>query len=506
MKRTITLCLMLAIALASIPVGLGIKARLDASAQIARQESALALDYQRQINTLAIVERSQTSGARVITGWGLAGALLLAGALALAVARHRFLLAPVIKVGGQPVARQIITDPAYVEQALALAALAIAESTKQRQALADAAALMLASRYPQNTKNVYNRLGATESAEMGQGLIITQPAPESKPPSLAELARRRMLAPGQPLIAGYQGADPKYIPISLFHNGQVAGQPGMGKTNTIRYIAGMAAIQGASIAIIDPHEGNEESLADALAPLESRYLAAPATDAAQALATVQIITTMGEARRTGADSSRDPIWIFIDEIGVVLRWFGPEERDHFLGQLVSAAQQYRKYGLGITFGGQIPIKGRLGADLRASIATVYCHRLHRDQAKYLLPSGAASMAEGLGVGQAVGYLSDGSAASVLAIPHATAADLEIIAQLAPPKRYRSAAEAPSEAVFIAAESPKPRSADQQAIYSAFCAGEDISAIARRLNEGKTSGDGYQKKLAIVNAAIREGLA
>lgn len=504
MRNMIALCLLLAIALAAIPTGLGIKARLDASARIAEQAARVELSYQAARQDQALAESSATAAARIGTRYATAAAVILALMLALLIARYRLYTAPIVKVGGAPVARSLITDPAYITEALALAALAIQESTAQRIAYAQMFGQLGQNlKRVEHTTTIRDRTGRTESDERPAIRTITPDQPVAPPPSLAELATRGMLTSSKPLIAGYAGIDPKLIDRSMFHNIQVAGLPATGKTTTIRYVAGMLRIHGGQFLLADPHAGSPESLTAAIEPLDSCFLAAPATNGAQALAMAQIAIDIGESRKAGRDPSLDPIAIFIDELGAVLRWLSNDEAELFMDQLVRIAQEYRKYGIGMMFAGQLPPKGRHGAPLRASIATVYCHRIHADQARLILPTSAARLVEGLAPGQAVGYLGDGSI-NVLTIPNTTAHDLQIIASLAPMKRPRSAYEAVNEADYSPLDSPKPRSADDTAIYRAWIDGEDISKLAKKRNGGSTSGSGYQDRLREINAICRNG--
>jgi hypothetical protein len=495
-----------AIAAIGLGTGLGVKAWIEASARIAEAESRIMLPLQAQAQAQALIESNATAAARIGTSYAITIALALALILGLMIAYHRLYVAPIVRVGRVPVARSIITDPAYVEQALTLAAYAIDQGRQERQALFTAV-----GQFGQHLKQIEhvkilrNAPGATEIDEKALGGVIVPDRAIQRPPSLSELATGGMLAPTKPMIAGYVENEPKTIERRMFHNVQVAGKPGSGKTTTIRYLAGAATINGASSMIIDPHAGNEESLATALAPLESFYLAAPASDGTQAMRALEMIMQAGNDRKAGRDTSTSPIALFIDELGAILRWFDPEDQGRFLDQLVTISQEFRKYGIGLTIGGQLPPKGSQGAPLRQSIATVYCHQMHRDQSRLILPANAASLTERLMPGQTVTYLADGST-DVLSIPQATKYDLEIIAGITPPKRHRSAFEAVQEAASVPLQSPKPRSADEQAIISAFSAGEDITQIAKKRNNGSTSGAGYQKALTEINAIIRQGVA
>ncbi len=209
------------------------------------------------------------------------------------------------------------------------------------------------------------------------------PSPAARVPSFAELLQQGEIAPGKPLICGYEAGVPQYRQMQVFKSMAIAGHQGSGKTRSTAYLIACAALCcDAQIIVCDPHGNHDESLRGLIHPLE----------------TIERVTVMNpfelpklvrrldgtlDRRLAGTESSEQPILFVIDELARLAKL---EIFDEILTFIERCTEETRKAN--ITFFGGSPkwtarhFKGR--ADIRGCMNSMLIHKTKPSQAEMLL--------------------------------------------------------------------------------------------------------------------------
>ena len=262
-------------------------------------------------------------------------------------------------------------------------------------------------------------------------IIDAEVLPVANTPTFASLLDSGKIGRGKPLLLGADLDDGALLEGSWLdlYSTIISGLPGSGKTTAQRYLACQTALAGAKFVVVDPHAGAaDDSLAATLGPLKSVYLCEPASDDRAIIEAVKLIDDVGKRRVSGKDKSRQPIILWVDETTALLnrRSIG----DQLAALIEEIARQYRKVGVYCSASGQIWTADRSGGSsaLRDSFASVWCHRMKRNQARLLLPTDDAQQVERLEVGQAVLWRTSGQS-NRIAVPNTTAADVRRVASM-----------------------------------------------------------------------------
>jgi hypothetical protein len=326
----------------------------------------------------------------------------------------------------------------------------------------------------------------------------------------------------QPLILGYSEGSPVDGAWLDVYSSALAGMPHSGKTTSQRFLACQLALLKSRFIVCDPHmQAGDDSLAATLAPLQGQYLCEPADEPGAILESIRYADSIGHARITGKDSSRDPVVLWIDELNGLLAdaTVGPE----LVRLLKETARQYRKIGVYISAVAHTWSASSTGgnSDLRANFASRMCHRMERSQARLLLPTELAEKVERLQPGQAVLHSMRHSA--VLTVPQTTAHDVRTVAGLltgdqptveVPPKTSApagpgevllysdcSANEVPTERTSNAAAS-QPLPADVARVLALFAEGHSTGEIAQQVYGAPKSGGKSTEARRLVESVIR----
>lgn len=258
------------------------------------------------------------------------------------------------------------------------------------------------------------------------GVVPPEP-PTPITPTFASLLMAGRFGPGHPMLMGYTDQGELEGNWKKLATTAVSGLSGAGKTTTLRFLAGQFALYGARFVILDPHmDAGEDSLADTLAPLRSRFLAPPAQDPRVMLGLLARVQATLESRLRGGPKPW-PVVVAVDE------FTGLMARSDLAGPLAEVieqiAQEGRKVGVIALVSGQIFTANRAGGSaLRDAIASAYVHRMKRNQARLLLPADVAREAETLPTGEAILYQQSGEIVRVR-VPLTTGADMEAIGKL-----------------------------------------------------------------------------
>lgn len=217
--------------------------------------------------------------------------------------------------------------------------------------------------------------------------MIEPPANPLQVPGFSQLLATGAIGADKPLLLGYTDEGALTGSWLDLYSSAIAGISGSGKTTTLRFLAGQAALHGARFCLIDPHaDAGQESLAGTLKPLEPAFLRAPASNDKEILATVKYAQSRLEKRIKGQETDHSPIIVAVDEFTSLMR---SERLAEPLGGLLEAiAQEGRKVGVFALLSGQIWTADRAGGStLRDSLASAYVHRIKRRQAGFLLGMG-----------------------------------------------------------------------------------------------------------------------
>lgn len=312
----------------------------------------------------------------------------------------------------------------------------------------------------------------------------------SSVPSFSELLHNGTIGPHQPFLLGYADGKPLTGSWKSLYSSAIAGLQGSGKTTTIRFLAAQAALQEARFVVADPHAEteSEDSLAETLMPLQSRFLCAPACDFTEIVQSIQLVQTHLDDRLHGG-KERYPLLLCIDEFTKLMR--SESLAQVLIPLLESIAQEGRKVGVFAMLSGQIWTVDRAGGSaVRDALASCYVHRIKRNQARLLIAPEEARKAESLQTGQALLYQTNGDF-RLVSIPNTTAADVEQVAQRLQPS---------SNGFAIIA---KPQfTAEEARIIGMFRDDMDVSAIIKKLYPDATNGGGFQQKSKEVQAVLR----
>jgi hypothetical protein len=344
-------------------------------------------------------------------------------------------------------------------------------------------------------------------------------------PTFAQLLDRGRIAPGKPLLLGYEQVDGQELAGSWLdlYSTAVSGMPGSGKTTSQRFLACQTALQGAQFAICDPHAGaTDDSLASTLAPLSSAFLCEPASRDKDILEVVRTVANIGRRRVEGKDSSTRPLILWVDELTSLL---GRSSVAEPLAELLEqVAQEYRKRGVFVCASGQIWTAARTSSELRDSFASVICHRMKRAQARLLIPTEEAEQVERLPIGSAVLWRTSG-VTTVIQVPNTTAADcVRVGGLLATPRLLNQPSGSHSEASLKPLSMPNgshleanteanperlhsaPIRAEAARVAQMFVDGMNPADIVRELRGVKSNEGGkYQAALSEVLNLLREGM-
>ncbi len=284
---------------------------------------------------------------------------------------------------------------------------------------------------------------STSDSSLGLGHTVALPLNASvfATPSVAELLRTGILAPGKPLVIGFahnspSGRGPGWVPLQPQYREladlksvAVAGWQGSGKTRSMAYLIAAAVVtQEVQVFVVDPHKDHPESLAALIAPLTKtgRVTVMNPFD------TPELITRLNnilDRRLSGQESSTPGILLVIDELARLAKM---DYFDELVTFLERCTEETRKAN--ITFFGGSPkwtarhFKGR--ADIRGCMNSMLIHKTKPSQADLLLEDAQDKklIKQVQRPGEAI-LVTDYAPPVVVAMPLCTRQDLETIAEL-----------------------------------------------------------------------------
>lgn len=248
-----------------------------------------------------------------------------------------------------------------------------------------------------------------------------------KPNDLFTLWANNQL-PSDKFLLGYNVADnlPVYVTFNDLRSTLVGGQTDSGKSTLVRSILIQAIMQGAKIALIDPHaDAGEESLADSFYPMSDRMYLPIAKTVEEQLNTISAIKNELQNRINGASHDKTPIVLVVDETNALLT--DPNisrPLEELLSKISNEARKVHIYALCI---GQNFHSSNMPTTVRNSFVSIFSTYSRRDVARVLSGDTEFShLAEELKIGQAV--WAKRGIINVLNIPNVTSTQVLLIAQ------------------------------------------------------------------------------
>jgi len=203
-------------------------------------------------------------------------------------------------------------------------------------------------------------------------------------PTFAELLKNGIVAPGKPLVLGYdRQGQPQYRSLEDLKSVAIAGLQGSGKTLSTGYIVASSVLAyGVQVYVVDPHKNHPESLYTLIKPLENTgYVTIINPFDTPALITA--LNQMLDRRLAGQELSNPGILLVIDEMARLAKM---ECFDSLVAFLDRCTEETRKANM--TFiGGSHKwtaryFKGR--ADIRGCMNSMLIHKTKPSQADLLL--------------------------------------------------------------------------------------------------------------------------
>ncbi len=356
--------------------------------------------------------------------------------------------------------------------------------------------------------------------------------------TFAQLLASGQIGPGQPLVLGL---DRRGSPITgswldLFSVG-IGGLSGSGKSWTGAYLLSQAMLNGARVAMLDPHAGDSESISSRLAPFAGtgRYLCAVADTPQTMRSTIAMVTDELTRRKHGTGEQvrgrRVPWIILCDEFSALMRGDLAEPLAGLFEAIAQEGRKLRIYGMAL---GQVWTATRSGGtEVRDSLASAYLHRLRPSQARYLsgltaadlpadiheLPAGTAYLSSTAGdltritvprmndsdIQRVAGFLT-GAHPTMGRLPTDDQEPAQPADVGARGKPDGSPLAAGTEQATTASQRDKTASPEVSRAAALFLDGHDLPAIVYELREVKSNaGRRYQTAVTEVQQLIREGL-
>lgn len=363
---------------------------------------------------------------------------------------------------------------------------------------------------------------------------VLEPMP-AEPPSLRQMVEKGDVGGGQ-FVFGATVADPAQLVRGTWDDmlsTGIGGLTGSGKTWTAVSLIAQAGINGARIAVADPHYGNDESLGSRLSGAGAMLLAPVAKDSEAILALVQTVYDELERRialgegvfsqaRDSGDPTAAPILIVLDE------WLALCRRKEFKGVmerlLPGITQEGRKYGVNcLLLAQRWDVKSAGGGLLRNTLSSYIVHRSRPEDVRMLTGLGSDAFPRdtmALAPGECFIVPTSGDISHIYALRMSRDDVAAAAKRLEQPSVPRAGGDGlptgyPVRGLRISAPPATPPStafgletvapAVQQSILTMFAGGSSIADIARTVWGEKPSGRRYQRITATVQNIIRTHL-
>jgi hypothetical protein len=360
-------------------------------AQKAEEAAIFAVEKQRQIHEVQVLELQRATTlltdvwvlraalARTIL-WLLLPFLGCCGLVILAYTRREWFVKWVDFADGETQTKV----PAPLVPTLLQQSLAIKQSQSFQQAMSFQEDL------------THQRLGETVGMVRALKSLVPKDHPSllalldhsegqnGKIPTLQELLTREEIAPGKPMILGYEQGVPRRGSFLDIYSSAVAGESGSGKTATLLFLIGSGLItENVRYFAIDPHYPHPKSLGFKTRPLWEAGLITMATYKDDMLDVLNEVEHIIDNRLKQIDTDTTPVVLVIDELAFLSKTSVGKQ---IMATMERISTEGRKCSVYLLASSQTWIASRLGKDstFRDTLTSAFVHRLKPKQANLLL--------------------------------------------------------------------------------------------------------------------------
>ncbi len=217
------------------------------------------------------------------------------------------------------------------------------------------------------------------------------PAPPDEPdepdkpiPTFQQLLLSGEIAPGKPMILGYEHGKPRTGSFLDIYSAAVAGESGSGKTATLLYLIGSGLIsEKIRFLGIDPHYPHPKSLGYKTKALWEPGLMQMATNQDDSLRVLKDVEKVIDQRLQQLDTDTTPVVLVIDELAFLSKTALGKPLAHTMERISTEGRKCAVYMLASS---QTWLVARTGESsvVRDTLTSAYVHRIKPKQANLLL--------------------------------------------------------------------------------------------------------------------------
>lgn len=212
-----------------------------------------------------------------------------------------------------------------------------------------------------------------------------EPDEPAKPiPTFQQLLLSGEIAPGKPMILGYEHGKPRKGSFLDIYSAAVAGESGSGKTATLLYLIGSGLIaEKIRFYGIDPHYPHPKSLGYKTKPLWEAGLMTMATNKDDSVKVLKEVEQIITERLQQLDTDTTPVVLVIDELAFLSKTALGKPLAHTMERISTEGRKCAVYMLASS---QTWLVARTGESsvVRDTLTSAYVHRIKPKQANLLL--------------------------------------------------------------------------------------------------------------------------
>ncbi len=304
-----------------------------------------------------------------------------------------------------------------VERAFELYTRMAEIQTKQIQAIA-------------GRKGITPNPGASVSLPFQENIKLPAAAAQGVP-TFQELLTSGQIAPGKPMILGFEHGTPRCGSFLDIYSSAVAGESGSGKTATLLFLIGSGLVSCSVRYIgIDPHYPHPKSLGFKTKPLWEAGLMRMATYKDDMLVMLKEIEQTIDHRLQQLDTDTTPVVLVIDELAFLAKTSIGSAVAHTMERISTEGRKCAVYMLASS---QTWLVARTGDSsvVRDTLTSAFVHRIKPKQANLLLQDKEEAEKVKRHIKQAGDVLlcpvNDDSV--ICKMPFTTEADMQVVAEL-----------------------------------------------------------------------------
>lgn len=203
-------------------------------------------------------------------------------------------------------------------------------------------------------------------------------------PTFQQLLISGDIAPGKPMILGYEQGTPRKGSFLDIYSAAIAGESGSGKTATLLFLIGSGLVsEKINFMGIDPHYPHPKSLGYKTKPLWESGLMTMATNKDDSLRVLKEIEKTIDQRLQQIDTDTTPVVLVIDELAFLAKTSLGKPLAHTMERI---STEGRKCAVYLLASSQTWLVARTGESsvVRDTLTSAYVHRIKPKQANLLL--------------------------------------------------------------------------------------------------------------------------